>query len=180
MKTTEHERTEMTDREMLEMAARAAGKTIDQETFGEYQDTHRGMVVADGEHWTPLIDDGNALRAEVERLRAEVERLRKGPHHAITHCDGCGCDWIDNGLNPVGCPYCELRREVERRQEGNRRAAQEYVEIMRGALREAAQICKDLDEEALAKEGRLACGTECAAAIAELAAAIAELAARNG
>jgi len=24
-----------------------------------------------------------------------------------THCDECGCDWLDNGLNPVGCPYCK-------------------------------------------------------------------------
>ena len=44
--------------------------------------------------------------------------LRKELHPAIIHCDGCGCDWINNGLNPVGCPYCELRREAERRWEG--------------------------------------------------------------
>ena len=29
------------------------------------------------------------------------------PHPAITHCDNCGCDWLDNGLNPVGGPYCK-------------------------------------------------------------------------
>ena len=63
----------------------------------------------------------------------------------------------------------ELRRETERRWEGNRRAVQEYVEDMRYVLQEAARICKDLDEEALAKESRLACGAECAAAIADLA-----------
>ena len=63
----------------------------------------------------------------------------------------------------------ELRREAERRLEGNRRAAQEYVKDMRDVLEEAAQICKDLDDEALAKENRLACGAECAAAIADLA-----------
>lgn len=28
-------------------------------------------------------------------------------HPAITHCDNCGGDWLDNGLNPVGCPYCK-------------------------------------------------------------------------
>ena len=28
-------------------------------------------------------------------------------HPAITHCDNCGFDWLDNGLNPVGCPYCK-------------------------------------------------------------------------
>ena len=32
--------------------------------------------------------------------------LRKVPHPAITHCERCGCAWLDNGLNPVGCPYC--------------------------------------------------------------------------
>ena len=63
-----------------------------------------------------------------------------------------------------------LAAEVERRWEGNRRAAQEYVEDMRDVLKEAARICQDLDEEALAKENRLACGAECAAAIADLAA----------
>ncbi|HEY8354359.1 MAG TPA: hypothetical protein VIK69_05015 [Methylophilaceae bacterium] len=64
----------------------------------------------------------------------------------------------------------ELRRETERRWEGNRRAAQEYVDDMRDVLKEAARVCKDLDDEALAKEGRLACGAECADAIADLAA----------
>jgi len=64
----------------------------------------------------------------------------------------------------------ELRRETERRWEGNRRAAQEYVDDMRDVLKEAARVCNDLDDEALAKEGRLACGAECAAAIADLAA----------
>lgn len=110
---------------------------------------------------------GEGIMDGVARIAA---LLRKGPHPATTHCDNCGCDWLDNGLNPVGCPYCELRRETERRWEGNRRAAQEYVEDMRGVLKEAAQICKDLDDEALAKESRLACGAECAAAIADLAA----------
>lgn len=65
---------------------------------------------------------------------------------------------------------CRGHEPVKRRWEGNRLAAQEYVEDMRDVLREAAQVCKDLDDEALAKESRLACGTECAAAIADLAA----------
>ena len=37
----------------------------------------------------------------------------KGPHPAITHCDNCGCDWLDNGLNPVGCPYCKQSADDE-------------------------------------------------------------------
>lgn len=32
---------------------------------------------------------------------------------AITHCDNCGCDWLDNGLNPVGCPYCKQGPALE-------------------------------------------------------------------
>jgi hypothetical protein len=32
---------------------------------------------------------------------------QRAPHPATTHCDNCGCDWLDNGLNPVDCPYCK-------------------------------------------------------------------------
>ena len=63
--------------------------------------------------------DPRIPKSEREHAAArEIERLRKEPHPAIIHCHGCGCDWIDNGLNPVGCPYCKLRREAERRWEG--------------------------------------------------------------
>lgn len=44
------------------------------------------------------------------------------------------------------------------------------LEDMRDVLKEAAQVCRDLDDEALARENRLACGAECAAAVADLAA----------
>ena len=33
--------------------------------------------------------------------------LRREIHSAITHCDRCGCSWLDDGVNPIGCPYCE-------------------------------------------------------------------------
>lgn len=43
----------------------------------------------------------------------EIERLRGAlAHPAITHCDNCGCDWLDNGLNPVGCPYCKQSEQA--------------------------------------------------------------------
>ena len=51
---------------------------------------------------------GEGIVDGVDRI---VALLRKVPHPAITHCDKCGCDWLDNGLNPIGCPYCELRQE---------------------------------------------------------------------
>lgn len=39
---------------------------------------------------------------------ARIETLlRRAIHSAITHCDKCGCSWLDDGVNPIGCPYCE-------------------------------------------------------------------------
>ena len=50
-----------------------------------------------------------AKDAEIEALRAEVDQYKRRAktHPAITHCDNCGCDWLDNGLNPAACPYCK-------------------------------------------------------------------------
>lgn len=53
----------MTDRELLEMAAKAAGKV------GEYHEMGEGMrVEANPGHdwWNPLTDDGDALRLAVK------------------------------------------------------------------------------------------------------------------
>lgn len=78
------------------------------------------------------MGDANPIPArEVEPL-FEIEMARPFPEHitvedfrkffittltdadptkkyysAITFCDNCGCDWLDNGLNPIGCPYCK-------------------------------------------------------------------------
>lgn len=29
------------------------------------------------------------------------------PHKGATHCDDCGMTWLDDGLNPLECPYCK-------------------------------------------------------------------------
>lgn len=44
-----------------------------------------------------------------EKMRAYLEAALPylAPAAGSTHCDNCGCDWLDNGLNPVGCPYCK-------------------------------------------------------------------------
>jgi DNA repair exonuclease SbcCD ATPase subunit len=74
----------------------------DNETMIEYARANVAHATA------PLQAEIEALRAEVERLRADRGSLeQKMAHPAITHCDNCGCDWLDNGLNPVGCPYCK-------------------------------------------------------------------------
>lgn len=46
-----------------------------------------------------LIDCADELEAALAQ--------QKAVHLASTHCDNCGCDWLDNGLNPIGCPYCK-------------------------------------------------------------------------
>lgn len=54
-----------------------------------------------------------ALREEVERLRADRgSRGQQTAHTAIIHCDTCGCDWLDNGLNPAYCPYCKQHAQT--------------------------------------------------------------------
>lgn len=56
--------TEMTDRELLEMAAKAAGngaKFRSADAFGLYD-----MIVGNSQSWNPLDDDGDALRLAVK------------------------------------------------------------------------------------------------------------------
>lgn len=38
---------------------------------------------------------------------AEWVRHQRPANPTIVHCDNCGCDWVDNGINPIGCPYCK-------------------------------------------------------------------------
>lgn len=43
----------------------------------------------------------------VEQTHSPSGTQQSVPHPGITHCENCGCDWLDNGLNPIGCPYCK-------------------------------------------------------------------------
>ncbi|AMD43491.1 hypothetical protein HWA94_gp52 [Pseudomonas phage ZC08] len=117
----------MTDIELLELAAKAAGKTIDQKTFGEYQDAHRGMVVADGEHWNPLTDDGDALRLAVKLklpitfLNRQTARCTPTNKYGIEPWVDCGSYWdsSDSMYYPFSekCgddPYAATRRAIVR------------------------------------------------------------------
>lgn len=42
-------------------------------------------------------------------LFAEMQNNRPAPapHKGATHCDDCGLTWLDDGLNPLRCPYCK-------------------------------------------------------------------------
>lgn len=39
-------------------------------------------------------------------------------HKGATHCDNCGCTWLDDGLNPLGCPYCKPKLSADAIPEG--------------------------------------------------------------
>lgn len=51
-------------------------------------------------------------RKELERADTAVALLRQTTRSAITFCDNCGCSWLDDGLNPIGCPYCKQAAAV--------------------------------------------------------------------
>lgn len=59
----------------------------------------------------PTLEMSRAVREETrfcDPVGIYQKMIAAAPTHpAITHCDNCGCDWLDNGLNPIGCPYCK-------------------------------------------------------------------------
>jgi len=78
----------------LEEAARLLGATQAKRLFGCYTDEDSRFELA--------------MRRSIAKHRRAIENARP----AIIHCDNCGCDWLDNGLNPIGCPYCEQIKEL--------------------------------------------------------------------
>ena len=94
----------MTDRELLELAAKAAGDVTHEEVWkGEYSHFERN-----GYGWNPLTDDGDALRLAV--------KLQLG----IAVGDGCSfvrLPQYDRSLSEPhdsGCPYAATRRAIVR------------------------------------------------------------------
>lgn len=99
----------MTDRELLELAAKAAG--IRPIAWGVQFDSYGWFCEPTGEHWNALTDDGDALRLAV-KLRMNIR------HYSITH-EGPDRVGIDNGygIYPVlygADPYAATRRAIVR------------------------------------------------------------------
>jgi hypothetical protein len=97
----------MTDRELLEAAAKAAGMSIEwQPCWAHNNET--------GCEWNPLTDDGDALRLAVE-LGFTV-----GPHLGATYAGVAPCpDDFEDGKFPTriaqmhnGDPYAATRRAI--------------------------------------------------------------------
>jgi hypothetical protein len=71
----------MTDRELLEDAAKAAGK----EHYGEYN-AHAGLKTTGG-WWNPLADDGDAFRLMV---KADIDLVQFGDFARADYMIGTG------------------------------------------------------------------------------------------
>jgi len=101
----------MTDKELLEFAAKAAG--IELVTWTDMYDAcdeigGRFITMPYGEPWNPLEEDGDALRLSAT-LRLQV---KPGKHKG----DGCTVESKEAGV--VGCtvfrddPYEQMRRAI--------------------------------------------------------------------
>jgi len=107
----------MTDREMLELAAKAAGVVLD----GEWSDTDR-MSVSAGGWWNPLTDDGDALRLAVKlNLHVEID------------AESAGCITIEWDFDEGGSAR---RAVVEQAPEGG----DDFAATRRAIVRAAAAI----------------------------------------
>lgn len=101
----------MTDRELLELAAKAAGYTL--EDHYDVNDLYWPWCVELGDNWCPLTDDGDALRLAVKLgLDVEMHGCR------ATHLYACAFDRernIAEEEQPAdGDPYAATRRAIVR------------------------------------------------------------------
>ena len=104
----------MTDRELLEKAAKAAGINV---TFkaGDYflVEMQGNASFKHWQPWNPLTDDGDALRLAVT-LHIGLQALNESPQ-------GIYCDWFDPAGNLIDLrepvtsdPYAATRRAIVR------------------------------------------------------------------
>lgn len=116
--------TDTTDRELLELAAKAAGIV-----HSHYRATDEGIFHDGGKWWNPLTDDGDALRLDVKlNLRLlfnpELNQALVKPYH-IAGFDGETRE--DGEKHPD--PYAATRRAIVR-------AAAEIAKAMPPAIRQ--------------------------------------------
>lgn len=96
----------MNDRELLELAAKAAGIN----TEGQY--AYSSILTDDDKIWNPLTDDGDALRLAV-KLHLTIDRSEVKPAAVVY------CDWQDRPLVQTiedhgNDPYAATRRAIVR------------------------------------------------------------------
>ena len=120
----------MTDRELLEAAAKAAGYTV--RCVGDGR--HGGSVVFYMEpsqlYWNPLTDDGDALRLAV-KLHFDVHQFPVTESEGIESCMGMVEVWRNGDDDPT---------RVELLQPGDDR----YAATRRAIVRAAAEIGRSM------------------------------------
>jgi len=93
----------MTDRELLTLAAKAAGI----EVIGPMGDD--GLTLFNGKHWNPLADDGDALRLAVI-LKMDIDIGGGGGVQAL--CGEPNCNYVIEDIEPD--PLAATRRAIVR------------------------------------------------------------------
>jgi hypothetical protein len=66
----------MTDKELLELAAKAAGYSTEPYFDGEYMGANRYEYTEGPSAWNPLTDDGDALRLALKLMEFEPYKSR--------------------------------------------------------------------------------------------------------
>lgn len=104
----------MTDKELLELAAKAAGIKLDRSWFGGFDLLGNAVLDWHNNHvWNPLTNDGDALRLAV-KLRMDVDVCDNAPGYSTAwamaeHDNGSGC------VEQLGDdPYAATRRVIVR------------------------------------------------------------------
>lgn len=98
----------MTDRELLEMAAKAIGETPERWTVGS--ESPSGLLLRGVQHpWNPLRDDGDALRLAVKLgLVVEIDNELGGESSAWRYGEAPAKEFIEHEEDP----YAATRRAV--------------------------------------------------------------------
>ena len=106
----------MTDKELLELAAKAAGVVYIEMDDLPHQDKCRYWNIGDscdcGAEWNPLTDDGDALRLAVKlnmgiEVRADMAKVRAGSEYN----NPAPCEFFDDDNDD---PYAATRRAIVR------------------------------------------------------------------
>jgi hypothetical protein len=111
----------MTDREMLENAAKAAGINVPTkedypyayiDQHGIHRDISCGGDGSRMSHWNPLTDDGDAFRLAVKlRLDIEFDAESAYPHHVLVEQYDLGLGFREDLLDD---PLAATRRAIVR------------------------------------------------------------------
>jgi hypothetical protein len=97
-----------TDRELLELAARAAGYEIEERHFGAGRYALRLSTDPNWVEWNPLTDDGDAFRLAV-KLGIDIAWGSNSVFAAVAvkNMEGAAAEFLDD-------PYAATRRAVVR------------------------------------------------------------------